>query len=610
LIQAAAGNEPSGSTSAERMVADALRAELTGDATRRAELLHEAIAAAPDYAPARWQSGQVWAGGQWLPVDQAQQAAAADPKRAEYRRLRAAGGETLDGQLALARWCRKYRLEDEARYHWASVLARDPNNDEAQRGLGVRRYNGRLMTFAEIDAAKERSREFRAAAKEFAPQVARWERLLSAGDVNSRDLALREIRALRDTGAIPALEDVTLDSRLATNAEFERAMQIGLALVEALDQMPGRSATESLVRHAVFAPVVSVREATIVALKKRPLHDYVPVLLASLSMPIESSFRVATDSDGSVHYWHSFYREGPEANSSFEVRKSAMQMDLHGSRYFLIADRGNEMWEVRAGTDPELQAEMAAVAVKNQSRFGSAATAVEQQLAQVNRAMDAGNRIIIPVLAATTNQKFGNDLRAWWNWWRDYNEYYSDGPTPEYEYRYAETSHRYYREPSFAGRYNSDGSRPTSCFAAGTPVWTKTGERPIETLEIGDLVLAQDVDTGELAYKPVVGRTVRPPSKILNLSIDGEELQSTLGHPLWVDGVGWRMAKELADGALLHKMNGPVRLDAIAEADEVEAYNLIVADFNTYFVGKVGVLVHDNSPREPTSAKVPGLVVE
>jgi hypothetical protein len=53
-----------------------------------------------------------------------------------------------------------------------------------------------------------------------------------------------------------------------------------------------------------------------------------------------------------------------------------------------------------------------------------------------------------------------------------------------------------------------------------------------------------------------------------------------------------------------------VRVDAIEQADEVEAYNLIVADFNTYFVGKVGVLVHDNSPREPTSAKVPGLVVE
>ena len=82
------------------------------------------------------------------------------------------------------------------------------------------------------------------------------------------------------------------------------------------------------------------------------------------------------------------------------------------------------------------------------------------------------------------------------------------------------------------------------------------------------------------------------------------------GHPLWVAGVGWRMAKELGDGAILHGVNGPVRIDAIESADEAEAYNLIVADFNTYFVGTSGVLVHDNTPREPTTATVPGLVTK
>ena len=40
---------------------------------------------------------------------------------------------------------------------------------------------------------------------------------------------------------------------------------------------------------------------------------------------------------------------------------------------------------------------------------------------------------------------------------------------------------------------------------------------------------------------------------------------------------------------------------------EAEAYNLVVADFNTYFVGETGILVHDNTPRLPTRATVPGL---
>jgi hypothetical protein len=612
----AAGSRDSVATDdAKRLVAEALQAELEGDAARRAELLVEAIGAAPEYAPARWQSGQVRFGDEWLPVDQAQQLAVADPKRAEYLRLQTAGGDTVRDQLVLARWCRQNRLDDEARFHWASVLAHDPDNDDAQRALGMRWFHGRLMTFAEIDLAKERAREFRAAAKEFAPQVARWERLLSAGDLNSRDLALGEIRALRDPSAIPALEDVTLDSCLATNAEFERTMQIGLALVEALDQMPGQRATNALVRHSIAAQVRSVREAAIAALKQRPPHDYVPMLLAALSMPIESSFRVATDADGSVHYWCSLYREGPDADWSFEARRSAMQIDLAGSLDLTIDDRVRQekrVVRIPAGTNPAITAEMAAVAAQNQRRFGAQAVTAEQRVAAMNRAIEDANRPIYPVLVATTGQEaIGENPRAWWDWWNDYNEYSSDGAKPVYERRTEESTHRYYRPPR-EGLYVIEPPPPPprrySCFAAGTPVWTNIGERAIETLEIGDLVLAQDVDTGELAYKPIIGRTVRPPSEFLKLSIDGEELLTTLGHPLWVDGVGWRMAKKLADGAILHGVNGPVRVDSIDPSDEAEAYNLIVADFNTYFVGKTGILVHDNTPREPTTAIVPGLV--
>jgi hypothetical protein len=137
-------------------------------------------------------------------------------------------------------------------------------------------------------------------------------------------------------------------------------------------------------------------------------------------------------------------------------------------------------------------------------------------------------------------------------------------------------------------------------------VWTKTGQQPIESLELGDLVLAQNIETGELAYKPVTRRTVRPPSPILTLSFGDKELQATGSHPVWVAGVGWRMAKELGDGAVLHAVTGAVRLGSIRPAGEAEAYNLAVADFNNYFVGESGVLVHDVTHRRPTLATTPG----
>ena len=42
------------------------------------------------------------------------------------------------------------------------------------------------------------------------------------------------------------------------------------------------------------------------------------------------------------------------------------------------------------------------------------------------------------------------------------------------------------------------------CFIAGTKVLTDHGHKNIEDIEVGDLVLAYDEETGETAYKPVV----------------------------------------------------------------------------------------------------------
>jgi hypothetical protein len=124
---------------------------------------------------------------------------------------------------------------------------------------------------------------------------------------------------------------------------------------------------------------------------------------------------------------------------------------------------------------------------------------------------------------------------------------------------------------------------------------------------MGDLVLSRNVDTGELAYKPIVGTTVRPPRPIVRLTMGGEEILATLGHPFWVAGSGWRMAKELNPGAVLNGVSEPVRVSVSQPDENQTAYNLIVADFSTYFVGETGVLVHDNSPVRPTASVVPGI---
>jgi hypothetical protein len=255
----------------------------------------------------------------------------------------------------------------------------------------------------------------------------------------------------------------------------------------------------------------------------------------------------------------------------------------------------------------------------NQRRYSNDAAANEAKVARANEQVETLNSRIVPVLEGTTGKALGDNPKAWWDWWRDQNEYYAESSHDVDRYYYSDTSDYYYPLP---GTYliNTEPSKPIptverpryprkrSCFAKGTLVWTKTGTRPIETIENGDLVLAQDVDTGELKYRPVIGLSVRPPSPIVNVSLGNESILATKGHPFWVAGAGWRMAKEMADGDVLHSVSGSTTIKKVEPSGEAEAYNLIVADFNTYFVGQHGFLVHDNTPRRPTQALLPGIL--
>jgi hypothetical protein len=68
------------------------------------------------------------------------------------------------------------------------------------------------------------------------------------------------------------------------------------------------------------------------------------------------------------------------------------------------------------------------------------------------------------------------------------------------------------------------------------------------------------------------------------------------------------MAKELTVGQWLHTIDGPLEISEISAARPEQCYNLVVMDFNTYFVSDARVLVHDNTLRQVTSAAVPGLI--
>lgn len=192
-------------------------------------------------------------------------------------------------------------------------------------------------------------------------------------------------------------------------------------------------------------------------------------------------------------------------------------------------------------------------------------------------------------------------IRAWWDWWTQYNElHYS----PERRINYFGSDATYYDYVHYNGVQYRESS---SCFVAGTPVSTLTGLRPIELVRPGDRVLAQDPQTGELAFKTVLLTTLRPTSPTRQLRIGGELIVATRGHRFWQVGRGWQMAKQLDAPATLHGIGGALPLESAEEGDDAEAYNLVVADSHTYFVGQNRILVHDNSAPKPLLGPVPGL---
>ncbi len=189
------------------------------------------------------------------------------------------------------------------------------------------------------------------------------------------------------------------------------------------------------------------------------------------------------------------------------------------------------------------------------------------------------------------------------------------------------------------------------CFVAGTLVHTKEGLKPIEQIRVGDMVLSQPDMKGELAYKPVVN-TFEFEDKVVGLLeffADSKEcllgrLVVTPNHPFWVKDVGWTSAENLEAGQRFILYDGSTaavwqyrelrntevqnkawacefhpevgnivdfRSDSFVVIDEEswnayalaleggwlkrKVYNLEVEDFHTYYVGELGVWVHNTN---------------
>jgi hypothetical protein len=153
-----------------------------------------------------------------------------------------------------------------------------------------------------------------------------------------------------------------------------------------------------------------------------------------------------------------------------------------------------------------------------------------------------------------------------------------------------------------------------ACFPAGTPVATKDGLKNIEEIEVGDEVWAYDETNGAVGLKPVINTFNRTTDLLVKIGIDGDIIAATPEHPFYANG-DWKAAGllETGDDILLFSgklanvkevkyegAHAPIEMvDTIFEEPEIidensiKVFNFEVEGWHTYFVGRLGVLVHN-----------------
>ena len=143
---------------------------------------------------------------------------------------------------------------------------------------------------------------------------------------------------------------------------------------------------------------------------------------------------------------------------------------------------------------------------------------------------------------------------------------------------------------------NSAGVKP-SCFVAGTLVMAVAGMVAIETIKSGDKVISTDPETMETSPKTVLETYIREVTTLVHLTVNGEEIVTTVDHPFYVQGRGFVEVGKLLVGDKLLDVNGNVLLvenfDVELTDEPVTVYNFQVEDFHTYHVSEFGLLVHN-----------------
>ncbi|MEK0424701.1 MAG: hypothetical protein RJB11_792 [Planctomycetota bacterium] len=565
----------------------------------------QAIDAGVESAPKlfRWHAGQIEFADTWIAVgDLAPGMQSTD--HAKYIKER--GDEVLDleSHRKIARWCRNRNLELQARAHWFAVLEQNPSDQEARDALRYVNHDNRWLSPEEIASIQLKAKADYEALKNWIPKVREWVLAIEGQDAKKRIKAIRQLKEVSDPGVLPAI-GVAIGNVSPDTA---------LHMIGAIERFHTAEACFLLANLAIADPTSELGVAAIEGLAKYPLGFFVPDFLDMMSSEFQMTHNVSTGGNGALKLQILQVRE---MRRKYDIDQFQRRFSGSNTSATAVSNVLASRLQTVRNPDPVRESGL----VKNQvaksiAENESLRVAKESQalVDRTNSQIREFQSRLTTVLRAVTKKQLGDEPKPWWEWWDQYEELYVSGEK-HMDYSYYEDTSIVYVEAKktfvLADRFEKyPRMRNTmSCLVAGTPIQTQSGLRPIETIRVGDLVVAQNIESGEIQMRPVLRTTVRPPARTYDIVFENNEtIRATLGHRWWIIGKGWIKTKDLQEGMSMRTASGFSTIKSLKQADAAVTYNLLIDQDHTYFVGQTRVLSFDASEAIPTFFKTPGFV--
>ncbi len=560
----------------------ALWCEQNGLPSERLKHLTIAILTDPDHARARALLGLVAFRGHWHSPEEIRETLQADlatsASLAEYRARRARMSNSANAHWKLAMWCKQHGLKPEAEAHLTVVTQLDPGRESAWKRLGFKKHGSRWLTGPQL---AERIAEYDARRKADKYWTTVLERVRSGlVSESKRAEAARELQGVTDPAAVPSV--------WATFARGNTPHQ--KLAVQLFGQIDSPDSTRALADLAIASDSGEVRGASIETLRRRDPREIASILVGRL-------YDLELDRDPILYH----YRLQPIGWSAIG---SLGYLFIRGPFYEILRTYtvDESFRDSPTGVPPittSVPDYVERIFAQRQRQVADLFTSIGQILQDFEGAIPTSPRDdraiaeriarIIDVLSKTNGRYLGKDPEAWRKWWAEEQGYVYESPTPHQRPDLTRST----GNPTFTSTVH------LSCFAAGTPVHTLAGRRPIESIQTGDQVLTQDPRTAELSYQPVLAAVKNKPDRLVEINLGTEVIRATEIHRFWKAGQGWVAARDLKPGDTLRSLGGVAVVKSIKRGQIQPVFNLKVMQAQSFFVGHRGTLVHDNSPVEP-----------